>query len=766
MGCCESVEVEGGRSGSQQSGLRFLGAGPNSSIQPGEEKAVRKVDCSEESREIVCGGLRFRYAYFSQKGYYPDDPHKPNQDSYSVTERFGTSESNDAFFAVYDGHGRDGDLCSQFARDKMPEYLAKHFNKMKEKASIPMKSKLDAISVRNPDKPTDPFSHIELAKDQMQKACLRAHVECNLAMHQDPHVDDSLSGTTAISAFIHGRRNRITICNVGDSRAVLGKATQPNGYGQRQALKAFPLSRDQTPYRKDERIRIRKTGARILSLDQLEGLEPINDRDDDSNNDEGDIELGEELDEGGDPPRVWSPNGDYPGTAFTRSLGDAMAEELGVYAQPEMLTREIKPEDRVIIIASDGIFEFLTNQSVIDICAKFTDPLEACRAVVAESFELWLQYELRTDDITIICMFVEAITEPSAMEGEYVTTSIRELNVNQKQVSTGALLSKKNLDNVGEEEETLLPDGNVRPVRTRMTKEKAQEIEKLKQNAVVNKEELAELNKEVDLDQLYTVKSPSEKARIADAIKTSVMFRNVTDDQRELIFGVMEAVPVEKGTWVIKQGTVGDRYYIIDDGTFEVRILGEGEEDDGTGGALIHVYEGSVSKHLHPCFGELALMHSAPRSASIIARTDGRLWGLHRSAFRQVLAQSQGTRKELMKTIGNFPIFQGLNSEEITKLAVSFKEIAFGRGENIVEQGHLGESMFVISSGTCERVKIIKGSPQNSTLQAGDCFGHEVIVDQQKYAETVISLQTITGWKIDREVLTYIVSVEKLRRNT
>jgi len=211
---------------------------------------------------------------------------------------------------------------------------------------------------------------------------------------------------------------------------------------------------------------------------------------------------------------------------------------------------------------------------------------------------------------------------------------------------------------------------------------------------------------------------------------------------------------------------VGDRYYIIDDGTFEVRILGEGEEDDGTGGALIHVYEGSVSKHLHPCFGELALMHSAPRSASIIARSDGRLWGLHRSAFRQVLAQSQGTRKELMKTIGNIPIFQGLNSEEITKLAVSFKEVAFGRGENIVEQGHFGESMFVISSGTCERVKIVKGSPQNSTLQAGDCFGQEVIVDQQKYAETVISLQTITGWKIDREVLTYIVSVEKLRRNT
>ena len=61
-----------------------------------------------------------------------------------------------------------------------------------------------------------------------------------------------------------------------------------------------------------------------------------------------------------------------------------------------------------------------------------------------------------------------------------------------------------------------------------------------------------------------------------------------------------------------------------------------------------------------------------------------------------------------------------------------------------------------------ERVKVVKGVPQNSTLKPGDYVGHEVIVDQQKYAATVISLQTITGWKIDREVLTNLISVEKL----
>ncbi|KAG7352827.1 mechanosensitive ion channel [Nitzschia inconspicua] len=754
MGCCESVEEDD----SYQGGPR-PGGMESAQNQRGEEKALRKVDCSKEPREIICGGLRLRYAFFSQKGYYPDDPHKPNQDAYSITERFGPVGSNDSFFAVYDGHGRDGDLCAQFARDKLPGILAKNINQIKEQEAKKHRAELEKI-VR-PDRPTDPLSHVELSREQMQDAALRAHVECNIAMHRDPSLDDSLSGTTAISAYVHGRRNRLTICNVGDSRAVLGKTLQSNnGYGQRQTLKAFPLSRDQTPYRKDERIRIRATGARILSLDQLEGLEPINENED-SENPEGDLELGEELDEGGDPPRVWSPEGDYPGTAFTRSLGDSMAEELGVFAEPEMLTREIKPDDRVIVLASDGIFEFLTNQSVIDICAKFTDPLEACRAVVAESYELWLQYELRTDDITIIVIFVDPFINPVEMYGEYVTSSFRNLADGTKPTH---LLPQDGSESEEPAEDVLLPDVEVRPVRTRMTKEKAQEIEKLKQQAMAQEDYAAELNKEVDLEQLYTEKTASEKARISDAIKTSVMFRNVTPDQRELIYGVMEHIPVKAGTWVIKQGSVGDRFYIIDEGVFEVRIVGEGEEDDGTGGALIHVYEGSVAKHIHPCFGELALMYSAPRSASIIARSDGHLWGLHRSAFRQVLAQAQGTRKELAKTLSKLLMFQNLEEEEVTKLAAAFDEIAFGRGENIVEQGHFGDAMYVITSGSCELVKIVKGIPQNQTLKAGDCFGQEVIVDQQKYGATVVSLQTTTGWKIDRAVLAKTVPVDKLRR--
>ena len=60
-----------------------------------------------------------------------------------------------------------------------------------------------------------------------------------------------------------------------------------------------------------------------------------------------------------------------PGCAFTRSLGDAVAEEIGVFAEPEVLVWQLTNKDKFVVIASDGVFEFLTSQNVVDIIAQF-----------------------------------------------------------------------------------------------------------------------------------------------------------------------------------------------------------------------------------------------------------------------------------------------------------------------------------------------------------------------------------------------------------
>jgi serine/threonine protein phosphatase PrpC/CRP-like cAMP-binding protein len=693
--------------------------------KPHTNQAQNRIDAIEESKVVDTRDIKFRYAYLSQRGRYPNDPHKANQDAYCVHDYLvhkptPLAPSSDGLYAVFDGHGSAGDGCAQFAKHELPVALGKALQ-----------------AAQQEDANHHPDGH--LSRDAIQQALLKAHVETNQALRNDHSIDDSLSGTTAISLYLHGRRNRMTISNVGDSRAVLGQVDKRPGA---RSLKALPLSRDQTPYRRDERKRVKAAGARILSLDQLEGLEPINDDSvsDLSGHQEDDFVLGEELDEDGDPPRVWAQNGDYPGTAFTRSIGDAMAEELGVFAEPEMLTREISPDDRIIVLASDGVFEFLTNQSVIDICAKFSDPLEACRAVVAEAYELWLQYELRTDDITMICLFIDEVRVNYDRR-----SSLSNAPKYHGHKPASAEFSDDELENVA------LPAEGLKPVRKKVSKEKSKEIEKLKE--LGRAMSLQPEDESFDWRKLATEKTEEEKESISEAIKAGVMFRNINDEQREMIFSCMESVDVKAGSWVIKQGTVGDRFYIIDEGKFEVRILGDGEDDDGTGGNTVHVYHGSRAINAHPSFGELALMYSAPRSASIVAQTDGHLWALHRSAFRQILVQAQDDRKELKKVLGEIPYFSYMDSDAIGKIASIMSEVTFGRGEMVCDQGRPGKALYVVRSGSAYTTQMMGIKTVRGTVRPNSYFGDEIFSGNGTYGMSVMTLGTMTCWQLDADVM-------------
>lgn len=62
--------------------------------------------------------VQIRYAWVSQRGYYPDALDKANQDSLTVKLNVGGS-ADTAFFGVFDGHGTSGTECARFARDRV-----------------------------------------------------------------------------------------------------------------------------------------------------------------------------------------------------------------------------------------------------------------------------------------------------------------------------------------------------------------------------------------------------------------------------------------------------------------------------------------------------------------------------------------------------------------------------------------------------------------------------------------------------------------------
>lgn len=235
--------------------------------------------------------------------------------------------------------------------------------------------------------------------DDIHSSLMDAHVEVNEEL-RGSGINDAHSGTTSVSVYLHD--NRITVCNVGDSRIVLGTAIS-NGSNSGGGVQAVPLSRDHTPYRSDESARCTMMGARILSFGQINPA---------PGGDDEDVE---------DPPRIWAAGGNYPGTAFTRSIGDSVAERLGVFAEPEMVTLPISKSERVLVLASDGVCDVVSNQDVVDICYEHRDdPDKACREVIEKSHKEWLlnddcgEDDANYDDMTCVVIFFDHPQEDAA----------------------------------------------------------------------------------------------------------------------------------------------------------------------------------------------------------------------------------------------------------------------------------------------------------------------------------------------------------------
>ena len=61
------------------------------------------------------GKINVKYAYCSQRGYYPNNPTKVNQDAVSISKNFSQIDG-DLFAAVFDGHGPKGEEFSTYGK--------------------------------------------------------------------------------------------------------------------------------------------------------------------------------------------------------------------------------------------------------------------------------------------------------------------------------------------------------------------------------------------------------------------------------------------------------------------------------------------------------------------------------------------------------------------------------------------------------------------------------------------------------------------------
>ena len=188
---------------------------------------------------------------------------------------------------------------------------------------------------------------------------------------QKSDVNCTFSGSTAVVTLIDAEK--LYTANVGDSRAVLAREEQGK-------LKAIGLSFDQKPDNVKEKERIEKKNGRV---------EPCKGP------------MGEFI----GPHRVWLKNQDMPGLAMSRSFGDDVAASVGVISEPEVTVRARSKSDKFYVAASDGVFEFLSNDDVVEIVSKYKDAKRAAKALCKEATRKWQTEEDVIDDITAVVVF-------------------------------------------------------------------------------------------------------------------------------------------------------------------------------------------------------------------------------------------------------------------------------------------------------------------------------------------------------------------------
>ena len=96
------------------------------------------------------------------------------------------------------------------------------------------------------------------------------------------------------------------------------------------------------------------------------------------------------------------------GLAMSRSIGDHSVKSIGVIAEPVVTEYEIQPEtDEFMIIATDGVWEFLDSNDAVNIVAEYFENGEGaqkgCQALIEAAAAKWHEYEGDyRDDITVL----------------------------------------------------------------------------------------------------------------------------------------------------------------------------------------------------------------------------------------------------------------------------------------------------------------------------------------------------------------------------
>src|SRR5690606_33264620 len=123
------------------------------------------------------------------------------------------------------------------------------------------------------------------------------------------------------------------------------------------------------------------------------------------------------------------------------------------------------------------------------------------------------------------------------------------------------------------------------------------------------------------------------------------LFNSLDEEQSSQVLSALNEKPIPAaGTRIITQGDVGDFFYVVERGEFDIFVNPSGAPDKSSqpyGNKVATVSAGGS-------FGELALMYNAPRAATIISTAPHSIvWSLDRVTFRRILMEGAFKRRRM-----------------------------------------------------------------------------------------------------------------------
>lgn len=214
----------------------------------------------------------------------------------------------------------------------------------------------------------------------IEKAFKETFVKVDSSLKDEALIEPLYAGTTACVALL--RENQLILSNVGDSRAVLARK-------KGDSWEAINLTQDQNPDLPEERERIEEMGG-FVSPPPEPGLSA----------------------------RVWLDEMcTQIGLAMARSIGDHAVKPIGVIAEPVVTFHDLKPEDDFVILATDGVWEFLSSADAVKIVSENLNngSTKACRSLIEAAAARWHDEEGEyRDDITAIIIRLQYLWDGSA----------------------------------------------------------------------------------------------------------------------------------------------------------------------------------------------------------------------------------------------------------------------------------------------------------------------------------------------------------------